>query len=356
MSHKKLRNWLDNCHSTNKNNSHGSDCAQLFQIPIMSQERKYIEITTTIDNFEDILAIIDEYPVDDNVRYNIDIKSLHQIAEPLRKMNAMIGMGQMKDSILDQILYYLLGLHHHGEGDFMHVVIYGSPGTGKTEVAKIIGEIFSKLGVLKNNSFRKVTRAELVAGFLGQTATKTRDVIKQALGGVLFIDEAYSLGDYEKRDSFAKECLDTLCECLSEHKQELMVIIAGYETELKRCFFAYNEGLESRFPWRYETGHYTSEEMRGIFLKKVSDAGWSFFDDSELSSKYFEKHLKLFKHYGRDMEILFAKTKIAHARRVFNLSPNMRTRITLADVNHGLLHFQKEDNDALDVSTNMMYL
>ena len=118
----------------------------------------------------------------------------------------------------------------------MHTVIYGPPGTGKTEIAKIIGAIFAKLGVLNKKQFKKVTRADLIAGYLGQTALKTRDVIKEALGGVLFIDEAYALGNPEKKDSFAKECIDTL-RTISEHKDQLMVIIAGYEEELKKAFF-----------------------------------------------------------------------------------------------------------------------
>ena len=94
------------------------------------------------------------------------------------------------------------------------------------------------------------------------------------MGGVLFIDEAYALGNSEKRDSFAKECIDTLCEALSDHKDNLMVIIAGYEDELKNCFFNYNQGLDSRFTWRFKTTDYSPSELRDIFNKKVSDANW----------------------------------------------------------------------------------
>ncbi len=148
------------------------------------------------------------------------------------------------------------------KGDFMHTVIYGPPGSGKTEVAKIIGRIFSNLGILNKKIFKKVSRNDLVAGYLGQTAIKTKDMIKASLGGVLFIDEAYSLGNSEKRDSFAKECVDTLCEALSEHKHNWMVIIAGYEKELNDCFFSLNEGLNSRFTWRFKLDAYKPCELK----------------------------------------------------------------------------------------------
>jgi SpoVK/Ycf46/Vps4 family AAA+-type ATPase len=227
----------------------------------------------------------------------------------------------------------------------MHTVIYGPPGTGKTEIAKIIGSIFSKMGVLNKGTFKKVTRADLIAGYLGQTALKTRDVVKDCLGGVLFIDEAYALGNEEKRDSFSKECIDTLCEALSDHKDNLMVIIAGYETDLNSCFFNYNQGLNSRFTWRFKTDEYSAEDLYKIFLKKVNDGGWFVSDKSEIDVKWFEKHKKYFKFYGRDIETLFAKTKIAHSRRVFCLEDSVKKYVTIKDLDKGLeIYLKNEDS------------
>ena len=178
---------------------------------------------------KDILKLIKDYPLKFDVEYNINMKAIHDIKEPLNELNNMVGMHKLKNAIVDQILYFIQEFHkvsNSKNNDFMHTVIYGPPGTGKTETAKIMGKIFSKLGILSKEYFKKVTRADLIAGYLGQTALKTRDVIKDAIGGVLFIDEAYALGNPEKRDSFAKECLDTLCEGLSDNKENLMVIIA----------------------------------------------------------------------------------------------------------------------------------
>ena len=120
-------------------------------------------------------------------------------------------MNNLKENIVDQIIYFIQKLHVHKNknvnNEFMHTVIYGPPGTGKTETAKIMGSIFSNLGILKRKTFKKATRADLIAGYLGQTAIKTRDMIKECLGGVLFIDEAYALGNPEKRDSLPRNVL-----------------------------------------------------------------------------------------------------------------------------------------------------
>ena len=229
------------------------------------------------------------------------------------------------------------------KGDFMHTVIYGPPGSGKTEVAKIIGRIFSNLGILNKKIFKKVSRNDLVAGYLGQTAIKTKDMIKASLGGVLFIDEAYSLGNSEKRDSFAKECVDTLCEALSEHKHNWMVIIAGYEKELNDCFFSLNEGLNSRFTWRFKLDPYKANELKSIYEKQVRDYGWTIATGSnkgqELPESWFASRMEYFTTYGRDMETLFTKTKIAHGRRVFCLPVCEKKIITIDDLENGFKLF-----------------
>ena len=299
------------------------------------------------------------------------MKILHKIKEPLTNLNNMIGMKNLKENIVDQILFYIQNLHKpkiqidhitvpllESTGDFMHTVIYGPPGTGKTEIAKIIGQIFAKIGVLNKGTFKKVTRSDLIAGFLGQTAIKTRDVIKECLGGVLFIDEAYALGSSDKRDSFSKECIDTLCEALSDHKDNLMVIIAGYETELNECFFNNNQGLNSRFTWRFKTDKYTAEDLYHIFMKKVKNAGWEILlsdnkqdkdkdkDKDNVNVKWFEKNKASFKFYGRDIETLFAKVKIAHSRRVFCLDETFKRKINLKDLDKGYEIFLKNDTDS----------
>ena len=309
---------------------------------------KKVNIDSEINNINDLLKLVETYPNDKNIEYNINIDALHKIKLPLNELQNMIGMKDLKENIVDQIIFYIQNLHTLKSdikgNDFMHTVIYGPPGTGKTEIAKIIGSIFSKMGVLSKGSFKKVTRADLIAGYLGQTALKTRDVVNEALGGVLFIDEAYALGNEEKRDSFSKECIDTLCESLSDHKDNLMVIIAGYETDLNNCFFNYNQGLNSRFTWRFKIDEYTGDDLYKIFLKKVKDSGWSLAEDSKINTKWFEKNKGHFKFYGRDIETLFAKTKIAHSRRVFCLDQSVKKFLILKDLDKGLETYLKNED------------
>ena len=328
--------------------------------------RKKVNIQFEINNIGDLLRMIEQYPDDKDIEYNIDIHSLNKIKGPLEDLNSMIGMKNLKENIVDQILFYIQNLHKGQDkrrsNDFMHTVIYGPPGTGKTEIAKIIGSIFSNLGILTKGTFKKVTRSDLVAGFLGQTALKTKDAIKESLGGVLFIDEAYSLGNQEKRDSFSKECIDTLCEALSDHKDNLMVIIAGYETDLNECFFKYNQGLHSRFTWRFKIDEYSSTDLYNIFIKKINDNNWSIDNTSmNVNVKWFEKNKGLFKYYGRDIETLFAKTKIAHSRRVFCLDETVKKKLTIADIDKGLEIYlkngvkQKEEDEHIQKSLSYMY-
>lgn len=329
-------------------------------------------IETKVNSISDLLEIINTHVYDAETQYNINLEALYNIKEPLIELNSLIGMGQLKENIVDQILYFIQNLHldstNKKSNDFLHTVIYGPPGTGKTEVAKIMGQIYCKLGILKKGNFRKVTRSDLVAGYLGQTAMKTADVIKESLDGVLFIDEAYSLGNPEKRDSFAKECIDTLCEGLSDHKDRLMVIIAGYESELKDCFFSYNQGLESRFSWRFKIDDYKGDELYKIFLKKVADLGWKIHETDEdtkkkMNNDWFNKNLVYFKYFGRDIETLLSKVKICHSRRVFGMAEEEKRKVTFNDLEKGFQLFcsseevkKRKDNEDMKFRLSSLYI
>lgn len=305
------------------------------------EKTTFFRIDASVNVLKDFINIINENEYKSDTEYNIDLKSLHNIKNELLALDGMIGMDSMKKSILDQLIYFIQELHVGKDtSDFKHTVIYGPPGTGKTEIAKIIGKMYSKLGILKNNVFKKVTRNDLIAGYLGQTAIKTKKVIEECLGGVLFIDEAYSLASGgDNGDSYSKECIDILCESLSDHKNNLMVIVAGYEEELNDTFFKVNRGLQSRFIWRFNMEPYTAKELKGIFKKLVLDQDWGFITETVLQDKWFEERKEHFSSYGRDMELLFTYTKIAHGRRVYGKDKEFRKKITVEDLADGYKTF-----------------
>jgi len=318
----------------------------LLTVPQSQEQEQNInkikkQIDFNVDSLDDLLKLIELHPYSEEYEYNIDLKGLHDIEPELKKLNGMIGIKSLKNSVLNQLIYFIQQPLLGNTNDFKHTIICGPPGTGKTEIAKILGKMYCKIGVLKSNIFKKVTRNDLVAGFLGQTAIKTKDVINSCLGGCLFLDEAYSLGGGDNNDSFAKECVDILCEALSDHKEDLMVIIAGYEDDLKNHFFSINQGLESRFIWKFNMEDYTSKDMVDIFEKKVRELEWEL--NSELSNKrlieWIDNKKENFKHFGRDIEILLSHCKICHSRRVYGKSPELLKKITLADLESGYKYF-----------------
>jgi ATPase family associated with various cellular activities (AAA) len=349
---------------------HDASSVPSDSVPSILVPKKKLVIDTEIKTLRDLLDIVRDHPYSPDVESNLDLKALYNIRAELEQIDQMVGMTTFKESLLDQLLYFMQGLHLNREQDFKHLVIYGPPGTGKSQVAKWIGLMYSKMGILKNGVFKKVTRNDLVAGYLGQTAIKTQKVIQECLGGCLFIDEVYSLGcgyggggggggggdgGAGVGDSYSKECIDTLCEALSDYKDDLMVIVAGYEADVKESFFKVNQGLPSRFIWRFTVEEYTADELRRIFLQKVEFNGWTLeqgtvvdTDTTNSLVKWFTDKKAYFTHFGRDMELLFTYTKIGHGRRVYGKESELRRKLTMADLELGFQKFLKNRDTKTD--------
>jgi AAA+ superfamily predicted ATPase len=320
-----------------------------------SETKEISIIDMSFTNINDLINIIQTYPYDENKEYNIDLKSLHNIKPELIELDNMIGLTELKQSIFEQLLYFMQNLHiGDNSGDYKHTILFGPPGTGKTEIAKIIGKMYSKIGVLKNNIFKKVTRNDLIAGYLGQTAIKTKKVVDECIGGVLFIDEAYSLSNGDNGDSYSKECLDVLCECLSNYKNELMVIIAGYEDELNNTIFRVNQGLSSRFIWRFHIDIYNHKELLKIFKKITEEQGWNLHD--EIDETWFLKNHKDFLNYGRDMETLLTCVKISHGTRIYGNPEVEKKTINIFDMNNGYKKFKQNKNIKKNPVITTMYI
>ena len=192
----------------------------------------------------------------------------------VRELNSLIGLKAVKTEIGRIINLAKVDAMRRRRGlktaDMsFHMVFSGNPGTGKTTVARLLGRIFNGLGLLSKGHLVEVDRSSLCADYVGQTATKTKKVIQSALGGVLFIDEAYSLNTRTNSGTqdYGKEAVSTLLKEMEDHRDDLIVIVAGY-TDLMDDFISMNPGLESRFRFKIKFEDYSSEEMSMIF--------WSF--------------------------------------------------------------------------------
>ena len=160
----------------------------------------------------------------------------------------------------------------------LHMVFSGNPGTGKTMIARLMARIYRSLGILSKGQLVEVDRSGLVAGYVGQTAIKTSEVIQKALGGVLFIDEAYALTNRGSND-YGQEAVDTLLKAMEDNREDLIVIVAGY-TELMEEFVHSNPGLESRFNRFLDFPDYTVQEMMGIFDMRCEKNGYRLAEDA----------------------------------------------------------------------------
>lgn len=268
---------------------------------------------------------------------NIDTIMLWNILPFIEDLNNMIGMKSLKNSIFYQIIYYLQNMHKKNQNEeYLHSVILGPPGCGKTSVAKILGNIYMNMGILSKNGIFKIGyRDDFVGQYLGETSIKTKKFLTSCLGGVLFIDEIYSMGPGQKdKDSFSKEAIDIICSFLSEHKNDFCCIVAGYEKDVKNCFFSVNSGLERRFPWTHVIEEYSCSDLTEIFLKMIKEIKWEL--DTEIDTKYlhnfFGENKDLFKNFGGDIETFITKCKMVHSKRVFSMDKEHKFKINKDDI------------------------
>ena len=206
-----------------------------------------------------------------------------KIEDLLAELDTYIGLNVVKDEVHDLInmvqVYKLREQHDLPTTDMsLHMVFTGNPGTGKTMMARMMARIYRSLGILSKGQLVEVDRSGLVAGYVGQTALKTQKVIEKAMGGVLFIDEAYALNGRSEND-FGQEAIDTILKAMEDHRDDLVVIVAGY-TDLMDKFIHSNPGLESRFNRFLLFEDYTVDEMMGIFKMRCGK-GYVLAPDAE---------------------------------------------------------------------------
>lgn len=265
------------------------------------------------EKIEDLKAELDSYiglePVKQEVRNLINIVTVYQMREKNGLPNTDLSL---------------------------HMVFSGNPGTGKTTIARIMARIYHSLGILSKGQLVEVDRSGLVAGYVGQTALKTSKVIEKALGGVLFVDEAYALNGGSEND-FGQEAIDTILKAMEDHRDDLVVIVAGYD-DLMEDFIHSNPGLESRFNRFLHFEDYTLDEMMGIFAMQCKKGCYTLEEDAEAQVRAFiqeENDGGISFGNGRGVRNLFEKILVQQANRLAameTVSKEDLMALTAADV------------------------
>ncbi len=274
--------------------------------------------------------------------FNKELPSLEEqksVDEVFGELNELVGLEKVKKALHD--LVDLITLKNKTKDDLkinnvnLHMVFLGNPGTGKTTVARLIAAILYDLKYIRLNKLIEVSSKDLVAEYVGQTAVKTMDVVNRAMGGILFVDEAYALADKDGENSYNGEAIATLIKAMEDYRDDLVVIFAGYTKEMQD-FLDSNSGIVSRIGYTLEFEDYTNEELIEIFKGMVKKAGFVLNDDAiDEVNKLINEH-RLDKNFGnaRFVRNVFEKTVIKHATNTRDKKrKNILKTITKEDIN-----------------------
>ena len=249
------------------------------------------------------------------------------INDLIDELNQLIGLNSVKEKVNDLIAFQTIrkkreAIGLYSEKNTLHMAFIGNPGTGKTTVARIVGRIYKQLNLLSKGHFVEVSRTDLIAGYQGQTALKVKEVINRAKGGVLFIDEAYSITENDHADSYGRECLTELTKALEDYRDDLVVIVAGYTAPMEK-FFDSNPGLRSRINCFINFSDYGHEELLKMFIDLCEKNNYTITDEalkriSDVIKNKIEEEKKDFSN-GRLVRNIFETVIMNQARRVYSL-------------------------------------
>ena len=260
---------------------------------------------------------------------------LPSLDELLSQLDGLCGLDQVKKDVKSLInLVKVRKLRQQADLPVppmsLHLVFLGNPGTGKTTVARLLAQIYRAVGVLSKGQLVEVDRSGLVAGYVGQTALKTQEAVQKALGGVLFIDEAYALVNQDSATDFGREAIEVLLKNMEDHRDDLIVIVAGY-TNLMEKFIHSNPGLESRFNKYFYFEDYTAPQLLEIFQSMCNRGGYTLSTEGEdaarkLLDELYENRDENFGN-ARDVRNLFEKAVTRQSDRVALLDAPTREQL-----------------------------
>lgn len=248
------------------------------------------------------------------------------IEDSISELNGLVGLAPVKTEITNLVNLIKVNNIRKEKGlptlqTSNHLVFYGNPGTGKTTVARLVADVYKNLGVLSKGHLVEADRSDLVAGYLGQTAIKVKEVVKSAIGGVLFIDEAYTLS--QDKDDYGKEAIDALLKLMEDYRNDLVVIVAGYPRRMA-VFLEANPGLKSRFNRFLDFPDYSATELYQVFDGMIKSAGLLLSEKGrDKAIKIFEKELSAKDEAfgnGRFVRNMFQNTISMQANRLIVLS------------------------------------
>ena len=354
-----LMKRLDSVENKNKNKKTDSQntTKTLEQDPAL----EYEWLGDNIKSIDDLIEIGKTYNDRKRKRHNLNLHILNNLVEPLTELKNMIGMKDVKKIIFDQLIYYLQQLDDKNT-EMLHTVITGPPGVGKTQLTHIIAKIYNRMGFLKSDKVVLAKRDDLIGQYIGQTAPKTRKILENALGGVLLLDEVYSLTPTSERD-FARESIDMINMYLSEHPHDLVCVIAGYKKPTYEQFFKQNEGLARRFTHHFEIKGYDSEELVLIFKKYLETQKWELEVSISNMVPIIEKNKDIFPNFGGDMTTLFGCCKKTHSRRLLSLPTekellDAKKKLNIVDIKTGIELFKeiKEKHSSSEEEDKQKYI